>query len=57
MQTIEPRTGKEVVGSTIRLPRNLRDETKIAAIRAGRSFNAHVVLILREKLAEEADAN
>jgi predicted HicB family RNase H-like nuclease len=56
MQTIEPRTGKEVVGSTIRLPRNLRDETKIAAIRAGRSFNAHVVLILKEKLAEEADA-
>ncbi|MCY1380654.1 hypothetical protein D9M69_684960 [compost metagenome] len=49
MQTIQSRSGEgNVVGSTIRLPRELRDEVKIQAIRAGRSFNTHVVMILKE---------
>lgn len=54
MQTIQPARGNETVGTTIRLPRALRDELKIAAIRAGRSFNTHVVMLLQEQEAENA---
>ncbi len=46
MTTIQSRKDGDVVGSTIRLPRDLRDEMKIQAIRAGRSFNTHVVMLL-----------
>ena len=53
MQTIQSRAGGDVVGATIRIPRNLRDEMKIQAIRAGRSFNTHVAMILREALDKE----
>ncbi|WP_304620215.1 Arc family DNA-binding protein [Paracoccus sediminilitoris] len=48
MTTIQMRAGGNVVGTTIRLPRELRDEMKIQAIQAGRSLNTHVVMILRE---------
>lgn len=48
MKTIQGRTGGETVGTTLRLPRDLRDEMKIQAIKAGRSFNTHVVMILEE---------
>lgn len=46
--TIQPRAGGEVVGTTIRLPVELRNEMKIQAIRMGRSFNTHIVMILKE---------
>lgn len=47
MVSIQSRSGEgEVVGASLRLPRDLRDEMKIQAIRAGRSFNTHVVMIL-----------
>lgn len=46
--TIQSRIGSgEVVSTTIRLPNSLRDEMKIQAIKAGRSYNTHVVMILR----------
>lgn len=48
LQMIQGRTGGETVGATLRLPRGLRDEMKIQAIRAGRSFNTHVVMVLME---------
>ncbi|WP_313349947.1 Arc family DNA-binding protein [Paracoccus sp. (in: a-proteobacteria)] len=52
-QTIQTRMGDgNVVGTTLRLPRFVRDEMKIQAIRAGRSFNTHVVMILQQALAE-----
>ncbi len=55
-QTIQSRSGEgNVVGSTIRLPRELRDEMKIQAIRAGRSFNTHVVMILQRALVDADD--
>lgn len=51
MQTIQGRVGDgNTVGSTFRLPRELRDEMKIQAIRARRSLNTHVVMILRQAL-------
>lgn len=56
MTTIQGRSGGDVVGSTIRLPRDLRDEMKIQAIRAGRSFNTHVVMLLKSALDPEATA-
>ncbi|WP_323042965.1 hypothetical protein [Gemmobacter sp.] len=46
MSTIQPRSGEGVIATTIRLPRLLRDEVKIQAIRMGRSFNTHVAMIL-----------
>lgn len=56
MTTIQSRSGEgSVVGSTIRLPRELRDEMKIQAIRAGRSFNTHVVMILQQALVDADD--
>lgn len=54
MAAIQSRKDENVVGSTIRLPRDLRDEMKIQAIRAGRSFNTHVVMLLRSALDPEA---
>lgn len=59
--TIQSRSGNgEVVGATLRLPRDLRDEMKIQAIKAGRSFNTHLVMILSAaaggKLGGEAPA-
>lgn len=56
MTAIQSRKDENVVGSTIRLPRDLRDEMKIQAIRAGRSFNTHVVMLLRSAQAAEAAA-
>lgn len=46
--TIQSRSGEGVIVTTIRLPVNLRDEVKIQATRMGRSFNAHVAMILDE---------
>jgi hypothetical protein len=46
MKTIQPRSGEGVIVTTIRLPVDLRNEVKIQAIRAGRSFNTHVAMIL-----------
>ena len=47
MTSIQGRSGEgDVVGATLRLPRDLRDEMKIQAIRAGRSFNTHIVMVL-----------
>lgn len=39
-----------VITTTLRLPRTIRDDLKIQAIRAGRSYNAHAVMILRGAL-------
>lgn len=48
---IQDQTGSgSVVATTLRLPRTLRDEMKIQAIRAGRSFNTHVVMIFNQAL-------
>lgn len=41
---------EEVVATSIRMPRNMRDDLKIQAIRAGRSYNTHAVMILAEAL-------
>lgn len=43
------------VVSSIRLPKYVRDEMKIQAIRAGHSFNSHVVMILKRAL-DQTDA-
>ncbi len=48
MKTIQPSSGVDVVSTSLRLPRDLLTEIKIQAIRAGRSFNTHLVMILRE---------
>lgn len=48
MNTMQSRAGSEIVVTTMRLPRELITEVKIQAIRAGRSFNAHLVEILKE---------
>lgn len=56
MQTIQSRAGGETVATTMRLPRDLRDEMKIQAIRAGRSFNTHVVMVLTEHANAETTA-
>lgn len=37
-----------MVTTTLRLPDELLKEVKIQAIRAGRSFNTHVAIILKE---------
>lgn len=44
-------TGKgEVVATSIRMPRQMRDDLKVQAIRAGRSYNTHAVMILSQAL-------
>ncbi|RWR29475.1 hypothetical protein D2T31_10870 [Sinirhodobacter populi] len=48
LKTIQGRAEGDIVVTTIRLPRKLRDEMKIQAIRAGRSFNTHVAVIFEE---------
>lgn len=48
MDTVQGRASGETIITTVRLPRLLRDEVKIQAIRAGRSFNTHVAMILKE---------
>lgn len=53
MNTIQGRAGGEVATTTVRLPKKLRDEVKIQAIRAGRSFNTHVAMILMEATGVE----
>lgn len=51
---IQSELGKgEVVASSIRMPRKLRDELKIQAIKAGRSYNTHAVMILAEALPSQ----
>ncbi|WP_353428913.1 hypothetical protein [Paracoccus denitrificans] len=47
MRTEQKTTG-DVVVTTMRLPKSLIMEAKIQAIRAGRSFNAHLVEVLKE---------
>ena len=51
MSTIQSGAGGEVTATSIRMPRELRDNLKIEAIRAGRSYNTHVVMILQQALA------
>ena len=53
MTTIQGRVGGETIITTVRLPRLLRDEVKIQAIRMGRSFNTHVAMILKEAAGED----
>lgn len=57
MKLIQPSAGGETVGTTILLPRSLRDEMKIQAIKAGRSLNTHVVMILNQAAEAQDDAN
>lgn len=56
MGIIQGRTGEgETVGTTLRLPRDMRDKLKIDAIRNGRSMNTHAVMLLAAGMkAEEA---
>lgn len=42
----------EVVTTSFRMPRQMRDELKIQAIKAGRSYNAHALSILAEALPD-----
>lgn len=53
MKPIQPRARGDVAVTTLRLPRDLITEVKIQAIRAGRSFNAHLVIILKEAAGAE----
>lgn len=53
MDTVQGRAAGETIITTVRLPRLLRDEMKIQAIRLGRSFNTHVAMILREAAGEQ----
>lgn len=53
MNTIQPRSGEGVIVTTIRLPVDLRNEVKTQAIRMGRSFNTHIVMILKEAAGVE----
>lgn len=55
MHAINDGSGCGAVVSSIRLPRQMRDDLKIQAIRAGRSFNAHVVMILQRALVDADD--
>lgn len=57
MSIIKYLAAGDVVTTSIRLPRKLRDEVKIQAIRAGRSFNSHVAMILKEAAGEELGGN
>lgn len=51
METIQGRIGDgETVGTTVRLPRDMRDDLKIDAIRKGRSMNTHIVMLLSAAL-------
>lgn len=43
----------QVVASSLRMPRSVRDDLKIQAIKAGRSYNTHVVMILTDALNEQ----
>lgn len=40
----------EVVATSLRMPRDVRDGLKIQAIKAGRSYNTHAVMILSRAL-------
>lgn len=44
--SVSEHDSEEIVATSLRLPRLLRDELKIQAIKAGRSYNAHAVMIL-----------
>ena len=51
MHLIQGRSGDgDTVGSTLRLPKALRDSLKIQASRSGRSYNTHVVMLLANAL-------
>ncbi|MDQ7775880.1 toxin-antitoxin system HicB family antitoxin [Paracoccus aminovorans] len=54
MNTIQSRAGGKTVGTTLRMSRELHDEMKIQAIKAGRSFNTHVVMLLKEAIPADA---
>ena len=54
MSPIQPRVDGETVGTTLRMPRELRNAMKIQAIKAGRSFNTHVVMLLKEAIPADA---
>lgn len=45
----------ETVVTTLRLPRALRDEMKIQAIRAGHSFNTHITLLLQKAVGDSEE--
>lgn len=45
----------ELVTTSFRLPRPLRDGLKIQAIRAGKSYNAHAVMILQGALHQNEE--
>lgn len=53
MKSTQPRVKEEVVVTTLRLPRTLITEAKVQAIRAGRTFNAHLVEVLKEATGVE----
>lgn len=59
MQIIQGRSGSDGVAiTTLRLPVGLRDEMKVQAAKVGRSFNTHLVMILKEAAGREfGDAN
>lgn len=40
----------EVVATSLRMPRKMRDDLKIQAIKAGRSYNTHATMLLAEAL-------
>lgn len=47
--------GTAIVASTVRMPRDMRDELKIQAIKAGRSYNAHALTILEAGLRQNEE--
>ncbi len=53
MNTIQSRAGSGVKATSLRLPEDLLKEVKIQAIKAGRSLNTHVVMILKEATGAE----
>lgn len=57
MTNIQSRAGDGVATTTLRLPKELLKEVKIQAIRAGRSLNTHVTMILKEAAGEELGGN
>lgn len=54
MQAIQGRTGDgETVGTSLRLPRALREAVRRQADKAGRSINTHIVMVLQEATGAE----
>jgi hypothetical protein len=49
------REGKTAIARTIRFPRPLRERIAADAERCGRSFEAHVIAMLRRHFGEDVD--